>query len=151
MKYSRREGGQIYIGKHDIAFALKNLNFKKATGWDYIPGEVYRLILEETKDDYEARDKFITNLSRLCNQLLNHYKLPEEVFSTRLICFNKNAKCLGDIDAIRPIGINGIISKIIEIVLRRHVYTNKLISKRQVGFVQGLGCEVNLVRLREKA
>ena len=47
--------------------------------------------------------------------------LPYEVFSTRLKCFNKNAMCLGDIDAIRPIGINGVLSKIIEILIRKNL------------------------------
>ena len=80
--------------------------------------------------------------------------MPEEIFSTQLICFNKNALCLGEIDAIRPIGVNGVISKIMEIVvrkrLRQHIYGNRTIVAEQEGFVQGLGCEVNLVVLREK-
>ena len=47
-----------------------------------------------------------------------------------------------------------MISKIIEIVVRRrlrkHVYGNKIILAEKIVFIQGLGCEVNLVRLREK-
>jgi hypothetical protein len=34
--------------------------------------------------------------------------------------------------------------------LRKDVYGNKIILTEQMGFVQGLACEVNLVRLREK-
>ena len=111
------------------------------------------MILKETENNDDERDAFLTNLADLCNQLLGS-DLPEEIFSTRLICFNKNALNLGDIDAIRPIGVNGIFNKVIEVVtrraLRQHIYKNKKISKRQIGFVQGLGCEVNLVRLRER-
>ena len=48
-----------------------------------------------------------------------------------------------------------MLSKMIEIVirkhLRKHIYGKKLISSKQIGFVQGLGCEVNLIRLRELA
>ena len=154
-KYVISQEGLINIKSKDIKFALKNLNFKKATGWDYIPGQVFKLILEETKNDEAERDEFTANLAILCNELLGNNELPEEVFSTRLICFNKNATCLGDIDAIRPIGINGVLSKMIEIVirkhLRKHIYGKKLISSKQIGFVQGLGCEVNLIRLRELA
>ena len=47
-----------------------------------------------------------------------------------------------------------MISKIMEIVVRRRlrkdVYGNKIILTEQIGFVKGLGCEENLVRLREK-
>ena len=144
----------IKVTKNDIQYALDRLNFKKATGWDFIPGKVFRIILDETENDPVERDTFLFNMSKLCNQLLDSF-LPEEVFSTRLICFNKDARNPGDINAIRPIGINGVISKILEIVVRRklrkHIYGKMLISNKQVGFVQGLGCEVNLVRLREKA
>ena len=60
--------------------------------------------------------------------------------------------CLGDIDAIRLISIIGVLSKIIEKVirkhLRKHTYGNKLISDKQMGFLQGQGYEVILIRLR---
>ena len=125
-KYVISQEGLIKIKSKDIEFALKNLNFKKATMWDYIPGQVFKLILEETKNDEAERDEFTANLAILCNELLGNNELPEEVFSTRLICFNKNATCLGDIDAIRPIGINGVLSKMIEIVIRKHIYGRSL-------------------------
>ena len=48
-----------------------------------------------------------------------------------------------------------MLSKKIEILirkhLRRHTYSDKLISDKQIGFVQELCFEVNLIRLRELA
>ena len=102
--YPGSDEGLIRIKSSDIAFALKNLNFREATGWDYLPGEIFKLILEETKNNKAERDDFTENLASLCNELLRNYVLPDEVFSTKLICFNKNAMGLWDLDEIRTIG-----------------------------------------------
>ena len=127
--YPGSDDGLIRIKSSDIAYALKNLNFKKDTGWDYIPKEVFKLILEVTKNYKAERDEFTKNLARLCSELIGNYVLPDEVLSTRLICFR--SLYVLDLDRIRPIGINGVLSKIIEILirnhLRRHKYCNKLI------------------------
>ena len=112
------------------------------------------MIMDETKHKLWGREEILENLAKVCNQMMKADALPEEISMTRLICFNKIALCLGDIDAIRPIGVNGGISKIIKIVVRRrlrkHVYWNKIILAELIGFIQGLKSEVNLVRLREK-
>lgn len=102
-------------------YALNRLSFNKATGWDFIPGMVFKMIMDETKLKPLERREFLDNLAKVCNQMMREDTLPEEIFSTRLICFNKNALCLVDIDAIRPIGVNGVISKIMEIVVRRRL------------------------------
>ena len=57
---------------NDIAYSLKNLNFKKAAGLDYISEEVFKLIHEETKNNKAERDEFTENLAILCNQQLGN-------------------------------------------------------------------------------
>jgi hypothetical protein len=60
---------------------------------------VFKMIMDETKHEPWGRKEFLDNLAKVCNQMMKADALPEEIFSTLLICFNKIALCLGDIDA----------------------------------------------------
>ena len=62
------------------------------------------MIMDETKHKLWGREEILENLAKVCNQMMKADALPEEISMTRLICFNKIALCLGDIDAILPIG-----------------------------------------------
>ena len=70
------------------------------------------------------------------------------------MCINKDASKLGDINNIRGIAVNSIIIKLIELLLlkylKKEINQKKLICKEQIGFMEGLGCEVNLLRLRQR-
>ena len=72
----------------------------------------------------------------------------------RLVCLNKNAEALGNLEAIRPIAVCGYFMKILEkIILNRllyFVYLHNIICKKQIGFMRNLGCDINIMRLRER-
>jgi hypothetical protein len=59
------------------------------------------------------------------------------------------------LENIRPISIIGVLIKILERVIQTRVgiteYSKDItINKAQVGFVKGLGCDVNIMRLRQR-
>ena len=39
----------VEFNGEDMDYALMRLSFSKATGWDFIPGMVFKLIMDETK------------------------------------------------------------------------------------------------------
>ena len=84
----------IEFNGEDMDYALMRLSFSKATGWDFILGMVFKLIMDEIKHKLWGRKEFLDSLAKVCNQMIKADVLPEEIFSTRLICFNKiyNAK-----------------------------------------------------------
>ena len=99
--------------------------------------------------------KILDNLRLFFNDLVNNYiYFPEEIAIARLVCINKYASKLGDINNIRGIAVNSIIIKLIELLLlkylKKEINQKKLICKEQIGFMEGLGCEVNLLRLRQR-
>ena len=74
--------------------------------------------------------------------------VPENLSLGRLLCLNKNANEPGNINGIRPIAIMSVIIKICEIPLLRELKKVKL-NINQIGFLQGMGCEVNILRFRQ--
>jgi hypothetical protein len=84
----------------------------------------------------------------------NYIYYPEEIATARLVCINKDASKIGDINNIRGIAVNSIMIKLIERLLlkdlKKEINQKKLICKEQIGFMEGLGCEVNLLRLRQR-
>ena len=71
-----------------------------------------------------------------------------------MVCINKDASKLGDINNIIGIAVNSIIIKLIERILikdlKKEINQKQLICKEQIEFMEGLGCEVNLLRLRQR-
>ena len=80
--------------------------------------------------------------------------IPAEIMTARLICLNKKPDELGKEENIRPIAINGVMLKIMEFITNKKLNVflkeHSVLCKKQIGFMKGLGCEVNLVRLRQK-
>ena len=149
-------GSCINIDKSDVISAIERLNLKKATSWDYIPGEVFNLILNDRIENPTLFNKTCDNIARLLNNLFSRKEnIPEQLFCSRLICLNKDPESHGKIDNTRPIAINGVLFKIYERFLmdkiEEHVNNNNIINKKQTGFIKGLGCDINLIRLRTRA
>ena len=73
---------------------------------------------------------------------------------SRLVCLNKEAENHGRLDAIRPIAIDSMLVKIMERCIQDLLdeinSRSPLINPKQIGFAKGLGCDVNLMRLRQK-
>ena len=65
------------------------------------------------------------------------------------MCLNKNSNEPGNLDSIRPIVILGVIIKICEHLLEslREIPLNM----GQIWFKRRMGCEVNIIRLRQLA
>ncbi|MFO0359348.1 MAG: RNA-directed DNA polymerase, partial [Flavobacteriales bacterium] len=144
----------IHISRQEVENALTRLDLDKAISWDFIPGKSYEQIKLLSEPD---RDNFYENLTRLLNTILKSDQMPEDLFTSRLLCLNKEATKAGNIESIRPIAVAGTFSKLIENVLldriQSHVYENrtKCINKNQVGFMKGGSCTLNLMKLRHKS
>lgn len=144
------------INDWEIAIAFNNISFEKAISWDYIPGISFKDIYNLKDKDKISFDKCCNGIAKLLTELLKgDNPIPEELFCARLLCLNKCPESNGKLENIRPISIIGVLMKIMERVIQSRVeiyesLNNIKISKSQVGFVKGLGCDVNIMRLRQR-
>ena len=140
----------------EVSNALNNISFDKATSWDYIPGTAFREIYGLKKKDLISFDKCCEGIAELLTELLKGQEpIPDELFCARLLCLNKCPDSNGKLENIRPISIVGVLMKLMERVIQGRVelweaLNDIKISKEQVGFVKGLGCDVNIMRLRQR-
>jgi hypothetical protein len=134
--------GELYVyNTRDVVDGLNRLNLRKATSWDFIPGKAFT----NFKDYKEA----ITGLIQLLNELNKCTVMPPHIVTGRLLCLNKNRPEPGSIDSIRPITITGILSKLLEYPLLRELKKVRLCDS-QLGFIEGLSTEMNIMRLMDK-
>ena len=145
----------ITFTEGNITDAIKALKWQKATSWDLIPGKIFNLIQKKKKNFKHEYENIITNLTNTLNEMVYDYeKFPCWLTRGRLICLNKDASKHGNLDNVRGLAVNSSILKLLEIMLlkiiNKTVYENKLIHRAQIGFMKGLGCEVNLMRLRQR-
>ena len=144
------------INDWEVSNAFDNISFDKATSWDYIPGAAFKEVYNLKKTDRISFDKCCLGISRLLTEMLRgNEPIPEELFCARLLCLNKCPDLNGKLENIRPISIIGVLMKILERVIesRVKIYENLngiRTNKAQVGFVKGLGCDVNIMRLRQR-
>ena len=120
-----------------IAHALKTLNLNKSTSWDFIPGKALEIFKQKSN---------LPHLVKFINSLIQSDIIPPEL--GRLMYLNKNASEPGNLTSIRPIVIMGVITKLCEQPLLKHLRDIKL-HKGQIGFRRNLGCEINLMRFRQ--
>jgi hypothetical protein len=131
----------IEISNQQVIEALNKLNLKKATSWDFIPGETFSYFIES--------NECIMLLTNLLNALIKGTLIPDQLSLARLLCLNKNAQEPGTVDTIRPIVIVGLFWKLIEYPLQQQLKLAKL-NKAQLGFREKLSTELNLLRLRQR-
>ena len=140
----------------EVSNALGNVSFDKAISWDYIPGIAFKEIYDLKKKDVSGFDRCCSGIAELLTELLKGDEpIPDELFCARLLCLNKCPDSNGKLENIRPISIIGVLMKLMERVIQGRVEMwealNEIkISKAQVGFVKGLGCDVNIMRLRQR-
>jgi len=120
-----------------------------------IPGKIFKNFIVNKEKNSKEHNENLNNLRLFINNLVNNYiYYPEEIATARLVCINKDASKLGDINNIRGIAVNSIIIKLIERLLlkdlKKEINQKQLICKEQIEFMEGLGCEVNLLRLRQR-
>ena len=122
-----------------IAHALKTLNLNKSTSWDFIPGKAFEIFKQKSN---------LPHLVKFINSLIQSDIIPPELCLGRLMYLNKNDSEPGNLTSIRPIVIMGVITKLCEQPLLKHLRDIKL-HKGQIGFRRNLGCEINLMRFRQ--
>ena len=142
----------IILQPYEILDSLNKINTNKAVSFDYIPSNFINII--KNKLNKNEFIKFINNLTIFYNKLINYKELPEEIISSRLFCLNKVGNENGKLENIRPISIFGTLYKIMEKCINNRlllvIENNKILSKKQTGFIPKLGCEINLARLRQR-
>jgi hypothetical protein len=148
-------GPCITITGPDISFAMETIAYEKATSWDYIPGKVFKIIYDMKKRDPKKSELVSMQIANLLNDLLSEDQIPEEIICARLICLNKCPDLNGKLENIRPIAITGTLIKILEKVTLSRMQTIEKIRgihnhKSQIGFLKGMGCDVNIMRLRQR-
>ena len=87
----------------------------------------------------------IITLTNILNSLLKSQELPPELFTSRLVCLNKEADKRGSLDSIRPIAVMGTINKLLEFAVLRRIVSivydsdnrvrPEIICKDQIGFI----------------
>ena len=146
----------MIVNDWEVSNAFNNISFEKATSWDYIPGLAFKEIYNLKKKDKGTFDRCCSGIAVLLTELLKGDKpIPDELFCARLLCLNKCPGTNGKLENIRPISIIGVLMKMMERVIQSRVELYEClndikISKAQVGFVKGLGCDVNIMRLRQR-
>lgn len=94
----------------------------------------------------KTQNQYISLLTNLLNKLIEELVNPEEISLARLVYLNKNATEPGNVNGIRPLTIVGIALKIIECPLLEELKKVKL-NPMQLGIREGLGTELNILRL----
>ena len=102
-----------------------------------IPVKIFKRFVSSKDKDNIEHIKNLNNLREFINDLINNYiYYPEEIATARLVCINKDASKLGDINNIRGIAVNSIIIKLIERLLlkdlKKEIYRKQLICKEQM-------------------
>ncbi len=52
----------------DVLAAMEDINFDKATGWDYLSGEVFKLIRKYKTDNPRVYTEFCVNMAKFYNE-----------------------------------------------------------------------------------
>ena len=82
------------------------------------PGKIFKNFIANKNKNNKEHNENLNNLRLFINDLVNNYiYYPEEIATARLVCINKDASKLGDINNIRGIAVNSIIIKLIERLL----------------------------------
>jgi hypothetical protein len=123
-----------------IAAALDKINLRKAVSWDLIPGVCLQ--------NFPKCQKLLEIMANFINELVRLPVIPIEISLGRLFCLNKDSTNPGTINSIRPLTIIGPFIKIIEFPLLQELKQLKL-NKAQIGFVERMGAELNIIRLRD--
>ena len=108
------------ITERIVELTILELNRKKTTGWDFIPGTVLDEWLKKKKSSKMEYWSFFINLITMIRSLMNEYAiLPKEVSTSRLVRLNQDGSKPGNKDNIGGIAVNGIIYKIMEEIALR--------------------------------
>ena len=129
------------ISTNDIYTQIKNLNVKKAIGYDKLEQEMFKRSIDVSK----------LYLSALINYCYENKKLPKLFKLGKVIPIPKEEGNVVDIEKIRPISLLSVVSKIMEkIILNRLnqvIEKYKIINLNQYGFTRNKRTEHNLMEL----
>ena len=151
-RYPITQDGIMLLNAGLVETALDNVKLDKAVSWDLIPGEMFQLVKETEKTNRPLFVHLCGLIANLINSILNQEIIDNDIFVSRLFCLNKNGDQNGKVDNIRPIAIASTLVKIYESALKdkimEHVESADVICKKQIGFMKGCGCDLNLLKLR---
>jgi hypothetical protein len=75
------EDDMMILQGHEVANALSNISFEKATSWDYIPGQAFKELYNIKKTCASKFQAICKNIAELLTDLLSRDKLiSEEIF-----------------------------------------------------------------------
>ena len=113
---SKEQADVCNFSNKEIEKSIKESNLNKT--WDMIPVKIFKNFVTNKDKDNKEHIKKLDNLKIFINYLVNNYiYYLEEIATARLVCINKDASKLGDINNIRGITVNSIIIKLIERLL----------------------------------
>ena len=144
-----------------IAFdGLSNLLFSKKKEKDIdSDSDEYNPKLENTKKKNKKKEEKKSNLEKTAEKLTDLWSLPlhsfpelEETWNTRLVPLNKVFPEVPTRKEMRPIAVQSPMVKLLEarFLPDLQTYLNKKLDRSQIGFIQKMGIQVNLVRALER-
>ena len=152
VRYINPQDEVIRVNYREVKYAIRRSVKDKAVAWDLIPGKAINKLC---KKKAKYKKEIVQKITELINEYLESKCIPIEMCTSRLFFLNKEASEIGKLDKIRPIAISSSFIKIIEKCLLseivNHINYKELIHKSQIGFADETGCELNLMRIRQKS
>ena len=116
---------KIKFSVQEIVHAVKGLKCGKSPGLDHLQGEHFKY----------ADDTLYCLLCMIFNSMLSHGHLPSNFMQTIIVPILKDKKgVITDKDNYRPIAITSVASKILELVLLKHLSDHLNTQCNQFGF-----------------
>ena len=131
------------LTQEDIYASLAKLKINKSPG----PDQLHPRIL------YETRDVITYPLFLIFNKSLETGRLPQDWKLAEVTAIYKKGP-KHDRSNYRPISLTSVCCKILESLIRDHMMTylldNKLLSKRQYGFIRNRSTSLQLLQIMDK-
>jgi hypothetical protein len=151
--YQYDQNDLIKVEEYDIERGLLKMSTDKAVSEDLLCDKSVEQILKIKSKNLQLYNSIIHGLTILISQVIASDTIPSDLQTARLIFLNKTATETGKVDNVRPISVDGVIIKLLEAIITTriedYIYSNDILHRNQIGFMRHLGCEVNLLKLRE--
>ena len=152
IKNKYNSGNEKFIFNEEVKIEeIKKLKIDKGISWDYIP--TYAIVKNINKDDDNNR-KTSSSIKELFDNIMNSdAPIPEQFNTCRLVCLNKNGEEACNLNSIRQITVYGPLFKLMEkcIFGKLNKQVVPILAKAQTGFIEYIGIEINLLKLREES
>lgn len=160
--FQDHEGKKIYTERHlkymdithkDIEAAIRKVNTEKAISYDCIYGKFAEEALKNDNNSYD--ETCIQGLKKIFQSWMEQGSISANIATNRLLCLSKVSNDIPTINDIRPIALCSYILKIFDQIfldkLNREKKSKNFSNSNQIGFEEGFGCLINLLRLVREA